>query len=180
MIRRGFTLIELMIAIGLGLLVMYAAFVGFRTTAKALSAAQRLFIGNALLRAEMLTAYRFADTTWPGTFATTGNDVKLISDLNYPTSWPVATTTCTADDAHHMPPILASYRAGSLFRVLRPHGLWTFDPQKYGANIYDEVGGQPRQTLITSNLTLTDSTTGIAQSFTFSLTGVTGPNRISP
>lgn len=47
---RAFTLIELMIALTLGMLVIYTAFAAFRVAASATTASQRLATENALLR----------------------------------------------------------------------------------------------------------------------------------
>jgi prepilin-type N-terminal cleavage/methylation domain-containing protein len=58
---RAFTLIELMIAVALGLLVVYTAFAAVRVATSALTASQRLATENALLRIGMETAVDEAD-----------------------------------------------------------------------------------------------------------------------
>jgi len=47
----GFTLIELMLSIGLGILLLYTAFAAFRTAAQAVTIANRLSLENSCLRA---------------------------------------------------------------------------------------------------------------------------------
>ena len=48
---RGFTLIELMLAIGLGILVIYTAYSGFRMASQCIVVANRLSLDNSLIRA---------------------------------------------------------------------------------------------------------------------------------
>ena len=50
-IRDAFTLIELMIAISMGMLLVYAALAGFRVTSQTVTSANRLALENSLLRA---------------------------------------------------------------------------------------------------------------------------------
>ncbi len=49
--RRGFTLIELMIAVTLGALIVFAAMAGFRVASQTITTANRLALENSLLRA---------------------------------------------------------------------------------------------------------------------------------
>ena len=81
--RRGFTMIELMTAIAIGLFILYVAFAGFRAASSAMQSSQRLAIGNAMLRACIYYSFNRADG---------------ISDMDmpdgpdaYPDSWPVPT-----------------------------------------------------------------------------------------
>jgi prepilin-type N-terminal cleavage/methylation domain-containing protein len=60
-VRQAFTLIELLISIALGSLVVYVAVAGLRTTAQAISTAQRLSIENSILRAGMNLALQDND-----------------------------------------------------------------------------------------------------------------------
>src|SRR5688500_7864805 len=55
--RSGFTLIELMVAIGIGSMIIYAAFVGLRASMQAVSACSRLGTENSLIRAGMMAAF---------------------------------------------------------------------------------------------------------------------------
>ena len=47
----GFTIIEMMISIGLGMLIVFTAVAGFRTASQTITAANRLSLENNLLRA---------------------------------------------------------------------------------------------------------------------------------
>lgn len=49
--RSAFTLIEMMIALGLGMLIVYTAVAGFRTASQTITSANRLSLENSLLRA---------------------------------------------------------------------------------------------------------------------------------
>jgi hypothetical protein len=57
----GFTLIELMIAIALGMLVVYTAIAGFRVAAQTITAAKRLSLENGLLRSGYFEAQHQLD-----------------------------------------------------------------------------------------------------------------------
>lgn len=59
--RRGFTLIELMIAITLGMLIIFVAMAGFRVTAQAVTTAQRLARMNEIIGIGVLAAFDEAD-----------------------------------------------------------------------------------------------------------------------
>lgn len=59
--HRGFTLIELMIAITLGMLVVYTAVAGFRVASQSVTAANRLSVENALIRAGFQEAHHQLD-----------------------------------------------------------------------------------------------------------------------
>jgi prepilin-type N-terminal cleavage/methylation domain-containing protein len=61
-IRHGFTLIELMIAVTLGSLIIYAAMAGFRVAAQTITVANRLSLENSLLRAGFQVALNEVDT----------------------------------------------------------------------------------------------------------------------
>ncbi len=50
-VRYAFTLLELMIAISMGMLLVYAAMAGFRITSQTVTSANRLALENSLLRA---------------------------------------------------------------------------------------------------------------------------------
>lgn len=63
--RAAFTLIELMIAMALGLVILYAAAAGVRTTSATITVANRLATQNDLLRAAYFTAVEEADF-WQG------------------------------------------------------------------------------------------------------------------
>ena len=52
----GFTLVELIISIGLGLIIVYTAFAGFRAASQTVTVANRLSIENAMLRAGVVAA----------------------------------------------------------------------------------------------------------------------------
>jgi prepilin-type N-terminal cleavage/methylation domain-containing protein len=55
--RRGFSLIELMIALALGLVIVFTAFAGFRVASQVVTLSFRLSTENALVRAGMHSAY---------------------------------------------------------------------------------------------------------------------------
>ena len=57
----GFTLLELMIAVSLGMLIVFTAVSGFRVATTSISTANRLALGNALLRAAFTTALEEVD-----------------------------------------------------------------------------------------------------------------------
>ena len=59
--RKGFTLIEMMIAVALGTLVVYTALAGFRTLSQALTTSKQLATENALLRTGMALALEEVD-----------------------------------------------------------------------------------------------------------------------
>ena len=59
--RHGFTLIELMIAIGLGMLVIYTAVAGFRVASQSVTMANRLSLENALIRSGFQEAHNQMD-----------------------------------------------------------------------------------------------------------------------
>jgi prepilin-type N-terminal cleavage/methylation domain-containing protein len=59
--RRGFTLIELMIAVLLGMLVVYTAVAGFRVASQSVTMANRLSLENALIRAGFQEAHHQLD-----------------------------------------------------------------------------------------------------------------------
>jgi hypothetical protein len=72
--RHGFSLIELMIAITLGMLIIYAAMAGFRVASQSITSANRLAMENSLLRAgfhealneiDLWTAYDDPESTVP-------------------------------------------------------------------------------------------------------------------
>lgn len=54
--RHGFTLIEMVIALGLGLVLIYTVFAGFRVASQSMSIATRLSTENSLLRAGFMSA----------------------------------------------------------------------------------------------------------------------------
>ncbi len=58
---RGFTLIELMLAIGLGSLVIYTAYAGFRMASQAITVSNRLSLENSLMRAGFQMAHEQLD-----------------------------------------------------------------------------------------------------------------------
>lgn len=58
---RAFTLLELMIAITLGMLIVYTAFAGFRAAAQSVSLSNRMALENGLLRAGYFAAVQDAD-----------------------------------------------------------------------------------------------------------------------
>lgn len=60
--RHGFTLIEMMIAITLGALILYAAMAGFRVATQTITVANRLSLENGLLRAGFQVALHEIDT----------------------------------------------------------------------------------------------------------------------
>ena len=55
-LQRGFTLIELMIAISLGMLLVYTATAGFRSASQSVTLSNRLALENSLLRAGYFAA----------------------------------------------------------------------------------------------------------------------------
>ncbi|MBA3700075.1 MAG: prepilin-type N-terminal cleavage/methylation domain-containing protein [Planctomycetes bacterium] len=57
----GFTLIEMMIAIALGMMVVYTAIAGFRVASQTITAAKRLSLENSLLRSGYFEAQRQLD-----------------------------------------------------------------------------------------------------------------------
>jgi len=59
--RHAFTLIELMIAISLGMLVVYIAMAGLRTAVQSISLAQRMATENAIIRTGMAIALNNTD-----------------------------------------------------------------------------------------------------------------------
>ncbi|MDA3961348.1 MAG: prepilin-type N-terminal cleavage/methylation domain-containing protein [Planctomycetota bacterium] len=59
--RRAFTLIELTIALGLGLLVAYAAYAAFNTASQTIATVNRLALENRLMRAGYIAALEDAD-----------------------------------------------------------------------------------------------------------------------
>lgn len=59
--RRGFTLIEMMIAIALGSVVIYTAYAGFSMASQSIVVANRLSLENALMRAGYLQAHQQLD-----------------------------------------------------------------------------------------------------------------------
>jgi prepilin-type N-terminal cleavage/methylation domain-containing protein len=60
--RRGFTLIELMIAIGLAIMIIYAATAGVRMANQSITIANRMAIENTMMRAGYYIAVDEADT----------------------------------------------------------------------------------------------------------------------
>lgn len=58
---RAFTLIELMIAIGLGMLLVYTAVAGFRVASQTMTLANQLSLENALIRAGFTEAHQQLD-----------------------------------------------------------------------------------------------------------------------
>lgn len=60
-IRAGFTLIELMIAIGLGVVLVYTSFAGFRMASQCVTVANRLSTENSLVRAGFQMAHEDLD-----------------------------------------------------------------------------------------------------------------------
>lgn len=74
-VRVGFTLLELMIAVSLGMLIVLTAFAGLRTVSQAITKSKALSLENALLRTGMQMALEEAD------FWTNSDDPeKLIND----------------------------------------------------------------------------------------------------
>src|SRR5947209_7664141 len=59
--QAAFTLIELLIAMALGLVVLLTAFAGFRVTAQALTASRRIAVENNLMRLGVQLALEEAD-----------------------------------------------------------------------------------------------------------------------
>ena len=59
--RSAFTLIEVMIAIALGMAVIYVAFAGFRVAAQSVAIANRLAIENSIMRTGLTIAYNDTD-----------------------------------------------------------------------------------------------------------------------
>jgi len=59
--HRGFTLIELMIAITLGMLVVYTAVAGFRVASQSVTMANRLSVENSMIRAGFQEAHQQMD-----------------------------------------------------------------------------------------------------------------------
>ena len=59
--HRGFTLIELMIAIMLGMLVVYTAVAGFRVASQSVTMANRLSVENSMIRAGFQEAHQQLD-----------------------------------------------------------------------------------------------------------------------
>ncbi|MBA3936014.1 MAG: prepilin-type N-terminal cleavage/methylation domain-containing protein [Planctomycetes bacterium] len=59
--RSAFTLIELMIAIGLGLVLIYTAAAGFRVAARSVTIANHMSLENSMLRAGYLAAHEELD-----------------------------------------------------------------------------------------------------------------------
>lgn len=59
--HRGFTLIELMIALSLGMLILYTAVAAFRMASQSVTVANRLSLENAVLRAGVQIARRDLD-----------------------------------------------------------------------------------------------------------------------
>jgi prepilin-type N-terminal cleavage/methylation domain-containing protein len=59
--RRGFTLIELMIAITLGMLLVYTAIAGFRVASQCATISNRLSLENSLIRAGITEAHQQLD-----------------------------------------------------------------------------------------------------------------------
>ncbi|MBA3700568.1 MAG: prepilin-type N-terminal cleavage/methylation domain-containing protein [Planctomycetes bacterium] len=59
--QRAFTLIEMMIAIGLGMLVIYTAIAGFRVASQSVTLANRLSLENSLIRAGFQEAHHQMD-----------------------------------------------------------------------------------------------------------------------
>jgi type II secretory pathway pseudopilin PulG len=59
--RRAFTLIELLIAIGLGMLLIYTAVAGFRVATQCATISNRLSLENALIRAGINEAHQQLD-----------------------------------------------------------------------------------------------------------------------
>lgn len=60
-VLRGFTLIELMIAISLGMLLVYTATAGFRSASQSVTLSNRMALENSLLRAGYFAAVQDAD-----------------------------------------------------------------------------------------------------------------------
>lgn len=59
--RRGFTLIELMIAVSLSMMVMYTAFSAFRVVGQSVAATRRLSLENGMLRTGFMAALNELD-----------------------------------------------------------------------------------------------------------------------
>ena len=76
---RGFTLLELMIAISLGMLVIYAAMAGFRVAGQTITTANRLALENTLLRAGFQEALNEVDlwTAYDDPISTVAADEAL-------------------------------------------------------------------------------------------------------
>lgn len=62
LLRRGFTLIELMLSVVLGSLIIYTAMAGFRVAAQTVTVANRLSLENSMLRAGFQIALNEVDT----------------------------------------------------------------------------------------------------------------------
>lgn len=90
--ERGFTMIELMTAIALGLFIVYVAFAGFRAASAAMQSSQRLSIGNAMLRACVYYSFNRADGLSIG---------WMPSD--YPDSWPLPTVNAPWQPSSRLP-----------------------------------------------------------------------------
>ncbi|HEX3132168.1 MAG TPA: prepilin-type N-terminal cleavage/methylation domain-containing protein [Planctomycetota bacterium] len=59
--RHAFTLLELMIAISLGMMIVYTAVTGFRAAASGISTANRMALSNSLLRAAFIQSLEEVD-----------------------------------------------------------------------------------------------------------------------
>lgn len=96
-IVRAFTLIELMLSIALGSIVIYTAFAGFRVATQAITAANRLSLENALMRAGYFEAQRQVD------FWTEYDDPDLPIAQRYQTSLVMAGGPYRGDDMKGLP-----------------------------------------------------------------------------
>jgi hypothetical protein len=61
-VRRGFTLIEMTLSVVLGMMIVSVSFAGFRVASQTVTAANRLSLQNAMLRAAVVAANEEMDT----------------------------------------------------------------------------------------------------------------------
>jgi prepilin-type N-terminal cleavage/methylation domain-containing protein len=105
----GFTLIEMLISIGLGSVIMYTAFAGFRAASQTVAVANRLSIENAMLRAGVGAAHDEVDF-WrtyddPGvqTALRAGGPGTALPFAPFKTAWPRAGGATREDERGYEP-----------------------------------------------------------------------------
>jgi type II secretory pathway pseudopilin PulG len=94
--RSAFTLVELMLAIALGILILYVAMAGFRVASQSVTIANRLSLENSLLRAGYFQVEDDLDFWTSLDDPLNTNNQQLRGGNTLPPGWQVATQTSVA------------------------------------------------------------------------------------
>jgi prepilin-type N-terminal cleavage/methylation domain-containing protein len=180
--RRGFTLIELMVAVALSTIIVGTAYAALHAASQVVSITRRQALSNAMLRGALLRSYALADGT--DADADSSQDIKLGMPLPVdewdlvPPGWPLLQLHVEAMESHRAPLLYhhhISWSDHQLSTVGAPYG-WTAIESRHRPEDSEHSGDvvQPAYTKHAFTIELNDPISGEVLRLGYAVPGVSG------